>query len=654
MYKIVNPKNVPFKIWERMTKGEIRHHPSLRPTIKSSWERCKTYSIDPYNPEIKVDGNINHTRAENKVLIENAKPFMRHINNFVSGSGFVVILCDCKGIIIELLGDNEVMEDAENIMLAIGTDWSEAYMGTSAIGTCLALQDPIQICGTEHYLYNCHKWTCSAAPVYGLNDEVIGVLNMSGDRRLVHQHTLGMVVAASEAITSNLKNLDAWNRINLTNEFLTQLMESMTEGIISLDKDLRIQHFNKTAKKMLKLKRIDIGQEIPTLLKEAFGLKKGFNGGYSYTDKEIFIGSPYQKTLSATLRIITNEKFISGAVITFREIKSVKKMVNNMIGARAHFDFQQIIGKSGSIKKTIDLAKNASNVNANVLLTGESGTGKELFAQSIHNNSDRKCEPFIAINCAAVPRELIGSELFGYTEGAFTGAKRTGAAGKFELADGGTIFLDEIADMPLEQQATLLRTLEERHVYRIGSSKAIPVDVKIISATNKNLIEEVNNRKFREDLFYRLNVICIHIPPLRDRPDDILLYAFHFLDVFNKEFGFGASFSSETKKLLTKYTWPGNVRELQNSIQHSMFMSNGGIISPEHLNIETNYVSNNETKDTSLDLNKIETDSINKALDICNGKVEDAARILGIGRATLYRKLKRKSGEVQGHPIDTT
>ncbi|MCL4442129.1 MAG: sigma 54-interacting transcriptional regulator, partial [Firmicutes bacterium] len=208
-----------------------------------------------------------------------------------------------------------------------------------------------------------------------------------------------------------------------------------------------------------------------------------------------------------------------------------------MVGARAKFTFDDLIGKNAAYLKTVQLAKTAANSSSNVLLLGESGTGKEVFAQAIHNAGCRANEPFIAINCAALPRDLIGSELFGYTEGAFTGAKKGGSPGKFELADGGTIFLDEIGEMPLEMQANLLRVLQEKTLVRIGGQQVIPVNVRVIAATNRNLMEEVEKKNFRSDLYYRLNVLTINMLPLRNRKDDILPLTSFFIEKINRRLG---------------------------------------------------------------------------------------------------------------------
>ena len=273
-----------------------------------------------------------------------------------------------------------------------------------------------------------------------------------------------------------------------------------------------------------------------------------------------------------------------GLVLTIQENKALHKLINKMTATQAEFTFDDIIGNSNVMVKAKKLGRIASRSNANVLLLGESGTSKELFAQSIHNNGDRSGNPFIAINCGSLPRNLIESELFGYEGGAFTGAKKEGRPGKFELANGGTIFLDEIGDMPLDIQVSLLRVLENREVTRIGGTKNIRIDVKVIAATNKNLEELIENKMFREDLYYRLNVLSINVPPLRERNEDIIYLADYFLLKHRKNLLKNISgFTEEVYQIFSTYSWPGNVRELENVIERAVNICEQNIITINEL-----------------------------------------------------------------------
>jgi transcriptional regulator with PAS, ATPase and Fis domain len=293
------------------------------------------------------------------------------------------------------------------------------------------------------------------------------------------------------------------------------------------------------------------------------------------------------------------------------------------------------------LQNKINLAKEFSNINKNTLLEGESGTGKDLFSQSIHNFSDRKAGPFVAINCANYPIDLFDSELFGYDEGAFTGAKKGGKSGKFELADGGTLFLDEIGEMPMQLQAKLLRAIETKEITRLGSNKTITIDVRIIAATNRNLETMVEKKQFREDLYYRLKILYLKIPPLRERREDIEELCEHFIKQINPEMENPVTgLSYESLELIRAYDWPGNIRQLENMLSIAMFMSGGGILEKSHLmqaGLECGQKHFQKTKrleDSSMEI-------LQHALEKNGYNIKQTSEVLGISRNTIYRKMKK-------------
>ncbi|ERM92238.1 transcriptional regulator [Caldanaerobacter subterraneus subsp. yonseiensis KB-1] len=307
------------------------------------------------------------------------------------------------------------------------------------------------------------------------------------------------------------------------------------------------------------------------------------------------------------------------------------------------FQFNHIRTLNWCFKNVLILAQKAAKTNATILIVGESGTGKGVLAQAIHQESFRRHGPFIRVNCAAIPPELLEAELFGYEEGAFTGAKRGGKPGKFELADGGTIFLDEIGDMPLNMQAKLLTVLQEKEVERLGSTKAKKIDVRVIAATNRNLEEMVQKGYFREDLFYRLNVVKLVLPPLRERPEDIPLLVEDILKRINEEFGKKLRISPAAMEYLLSYSWPGNVRELENVLERAAILAEGQEIQPQHLMIDY-FGQNKNIKKISLLCEvqmKAEKEAIIRALEAFGGKKSRAAKALGISRQALYAKMVR-------------
>ncbi|OPZ75531.1 MAG: Limonene hydroxylase [Firmicutes bacterium ADurb.Bin456] len=304
-----------------------------------------------------------------------------------------------------------------------------------------------------------------------------------------------------------------------------------------------------------------------------------------------------------------------------------------------------MIGEDVNFRGTLMLAKTAANSDSTVLLLGESGTGKDVFAQAIHNSSNRKRGPFVAINCGAIPRDLIGSELFGYTEGAFTGAKKGGSPGKFELADGGTIFLDEIGDMPAELQSNLLRVIEDKSIRRIGGTSIIPVNVRIIAATNRDLEKAIKQGNFRTDLYYRLNVITIRMVPLRKRQRDIEILLLHFLKQLGEQMGKEIiQVDDRVLKLIKTYPWPGNIRELQNAVERALHLADGPVLLPEHLPEEITRSLRQKCFPLENKLSPVEDyekQVIMQLLEENKGNLTWVASRLNIARTTLYRRMAK-------------
>lgn len=327
-----------------------------------------------------------------------------------------------------------------------------------------------------------------------------------------------------------------------------------------------------------------------------------------------------------------------------KQLKLYKREFANLYKAKYKLD--DILGISQQIKACKNKVQKIAKVNLNVLITGESGVGKELFAHSIHNESDRANFPFVSINCSAIPETLMEAELFGYEDGSFTGARRGGKIGKFEIANGGTIFLDEIGDMPFRMQAKLLRALQDKEIVRIGGNTPIPLDVRVISATNQNLQQMISDGTFREDLYYRLNVLSLLVPPLRERKDDIPILADSFIETFYKETGLFRKLSDDVIDNLKTYDWPGNVRELKNFVEKLCVNSDKVLINVDDFqrflleNIEDDELSANDDKGLNELISAYEKGIILKMLKECDNNKTMTAKKLKIPRISLYRKLK--------------
>ncbi|ULT58925.1 sigma 54-interacting transcriptional regulator [Neobacillus drentensis] len=613
--------------------------------IHQSLMRSRENKIDPNRKKGKVNKELwQRSILHNEELFHTTLPLMKDIFQLVAGTGFMVVICDKNGLLLKTIGDEDTLQKAREISFIEGADWSEETVGTNAIGTCIKEQIPLQVFHDEHYMKICQEWTCSASPIFGNDGKLLGVLNVSGPYEKVHQHTLGMVVSTARAVENLMKLQDKINRNELMKSYLEATMNTLTSGIILVNHQGEIIQANKTLLDMLQLEEDIIDKKIYELF--ANQIFQDGNYAIKIKDKDIHLKLKRGNSKHVVLNsqsVYQGEKQI-GSLLTLQEIQKVRQMVNRFTGNRANITFKEIIGENELFLTSLREAKSASNSPSNVLLLGESGTGKDLFAQAIHNESDRRKMPFIAINCGAIPRDLLGSELFGYVDGAFTGARKGGSSGKFELADGGTIFLDEIGEMSLDMQVLLLRVLQNREINRIGDHKVIPVDVRIIAATNKNLKDEVRKGNFREDLYFRLNVLPIHIPGLRYREEDISLLASHFVKHYNQKIPKQIeTISPSYMKAIEKYNWPGNVRELQNVIERSLNRCTTEVLSIECLPDEIQTVNIDTPSDQNLVSRKdvLQKQALLEVIMNCDYNYSKAAKKLNISRSTLYRRLER-------------
>ena len=629
----------------------------IRPIIADSWKRCKAAGVDPYSKKSAAPPGAKEIEAllsKNSYLIKVSWPILQMAEEMIRGSGFRIDLSDKDGYILKIIGDQEVLEESEKVGVVVGSNRSETIVGTNSIGMTLFTGEPIQIIGPEHYNLFPRYWTCSSAPLKNSSGNLIGVVNMSGKYHLLHKHTLGMVVSIAKAIENALSIEEKVYELGITNGFLKAIIESMGDGLIVIDKEGKIIHLNSLAGKILgKEPKDTIAKPIDKLISTNFSLLDILNTGKGYLEKEIIITPFYNKESS---RYLLTEKLIEdaegklqGVMALFKEIKKVHRLVGGIIGADHRINFSHIVGNNKMLTKAVNLAKTAAVSDCKILIQGESGTGKEIFAQAIHNNSNRRDKPFIAIDCAAIPRDLVESELFGYEEGAFTGAKRGGKPGKFELAEGGTHFLDEIESLPLEAQPKLLRVLESAQLMRVGGTKIIPINVRIISSTNRDLLQMIEEGSFREDLYYRLNTVTIDIPPLRERRDDIPILVEYIGNKIGQKLGKNKiRVDQEVLELLVNYNWPGNVRELENVLESAILLSKGDHITleaiPENIkNFKTVNLSLGDKKEKKEvdSLSNMEKEVIIKALQDTKGNISKASRILEIDRSTLYRKIKK-------------
>lgn len=633
--------------------------------IAESWKKCSDTKLNPADGRGRVvlgSGELKALLEKNEAIIRTAKPFMQNLYQFFRASSFVVVLTDVQGYILELFGDSDRIRSARDLSFVPGANWQDDQVGTNAISTSLSTGQPIQVSGCEHFCLRHHGWTCSAAPITDQTGRILAVLDLSGPAQASYSHTLGMVVAAAEAISMQLRIQQKNNELTLANQRLTSIFNTMSEGVVMIDRGGIVNEVNVVIRRMFgKAGREAVGRPLESIFGDTARVTQAMlDKKQAYSDLEIML--PLKSGASHCL--VSGEPLtdpqgnVNGGVIILRPIKQVRSLVNRFSGHYTNFEFSDIIGDSEKLQEAVRIASLAAASHSNVLLQGESGTGKELFAQAIHHHSDRGDGPFVAVNCGAIPRELISSELFGYEDGAFTGARRGGRPGKFELAAGGTLFLDEIADMPLDQQVALLRVLQEKRLVRIGGERIIPADARVICATNKNLLKEVERGSFRQDLYYRLNVISITVPPLRQRGDDAAVLFRHVVDKLGGERGRCYAVEAAVLDCLRRYRWPGNVRELYNVAERAVSLAEGLTISLRHLPTELTQDcgvaaerdipaavrpggESSARRQRLLDLERAEQSELEELMGQYAGNISRVAKRLGVARTTVYRKLER-------------
>lgn len=622
-----------------MNNTDYRH------VIELSHERCRKLNIK--EDQVISSKIINETElqkrfSENRSMILTAAPYMEQLINFVKGHNFFALLTDGEGCILNAIGDEKILSEAFDLKMIPGAFMNEESIGTNAMALVIKTGEPVQLSGKDHFIKAYHRWTCSGAPIKDHRGKLIGVLDLTGYTENVHPHTLGMVIAASNAIEEMIKVKEFNNLQDINYKHINTIFNTMPIAIVTSDINGKVKIYNNKALELLgnKDNRLE-AEDMSEIIEEWDSINKYIRQGGNIS-QEINV-TAFRKRFPC--RLIANPIYNSiddsiEIVYVFEEIKREKKEKRKS-EYQAYYTFDKIIGKDESFLKIVEYAKKIADSKSTILIMGESGTGKEVFAQAIHNYSKRMDGPFVALNCGAIPNQLIESELFGYEEGAYTGAKKGGNVGKFELAAGGTIMLDEIGEMSLDMQTKLLRVLQEGIITRIGSTKPIPVDVRVIAATNKDLKKEVQLGRFRKDLFYRLNVLPLFLPPLSQRKSDILRLTDYFMKSISERLGKKEIvIPEEYKKIMVEYNWPGNIRELENFVELIIYTESipYGYFGQER---HTEEALNAGSQDSNLNLESMEKAHLKKVLKKYNGNITHSAEALGIRRNTLYSKIKK-------------
>lgn len=604
-------KRLVARAWDRFVASYPVDPRGLRGVVLESWRRCEAFGVDPGRRVAAVPHGAEPEAATRRRFREAIQVSLPPIASFLSETGAVLIASDATGILLAVEGDQPVVERLANNGAIPGAAWPEHQIGTNAIGTALTLGRAVQIHGQEHFCEAGKPWSCTAAPLYDVGDgTVLGVVDVTGPASAALAEGGALVMSVARQVQGLLAQQDLADRAKLL-EFFADHKPRTGEAAL-VDRQGRIVKATPGARwgdvmltpgmRLEGLNRENVERDCLCGLAGPVGdgcMTKIDDGG---------------DCLGIMLRLPDSPRRAAAQWALPGPLKA-------------------ILDGSPSLMPVLEQAYRYALRRFPLLLQGETGTGKDLLAAAIHRAGPAPVGPFVAVNCAAIPRDLIASELFGHADGAFTGARRGGSKGRFEQADGGTLFLDEIGDMPLEMQPYLLRAIEEQVVTRLGEGIQRRVDVRVIAATNRPLPDAVADGTFRADLLYRLNTGVLYLPPLRERLGDLP----HLVSVLLRQImPAGAENWDHDSGLLAKlgsYHWPGNVRELRSALTRMATLSSNGTLDPSHLGIEVH------SEGACGPLRDTEKTMILAAMAATNGNATRAARSLGISRATIYRRL---------------
>ncbi|SCY46562.1 MULTISPECIES: sigma-54-dependent Fis family transcriptional regulator [unclassified Pseudomonas] len=598
--------------------------------IQASWSRCRAFGLNhqsvPAFDQLPAQGIAQLLESQHSLVQTTHQEVLPYYENILSNSNCLIMLADNQGQVLTSWGTQRFIEPKLAHGFSAGASWMERCTGTNAIGTALACEQAVHIEHDEHFLKANRFMTGSAAPIFDAERKVIAVLDVSSDSYLPPSHTLGMVKMMSQTVENRLiLNLFRGEHFQLTFNTGLNNLDSQWAGLLIFDESGQVLSANRRADNLLglSLSRVSIESLFKVSLLELLNQPDGL---------------PFALQASGSNRfqcLLRRPSQVSIRARVFTEATPAQAPASNTISLNTlHFG-------DNRVEKAVRQAERLLEKDIPLLIHGETGVGKEVFVKALHQASSRCKQPFIAVNCAAIPAELVESELFGYEKGAFTGANQKGSIGLIRKADRGTLFLDEIGDMPLPTQARLLRVLQERCVQPVGSAELFPVDIRIISATNRSLREQVQLGRFREDLYYRIGGLTLELPPLRERSDKQAL--FKRLWEHHREPTQWAGLSREVLDLFERHPWPGNLRQVSSVLQVALAMAEEQPIRPEHLpddffvDLEMEPVETPEP--LRVDLN--DTEDLNRQLQAVGGNISHLARRLGVSRNTLYKRLRQ-------------
>jgi len=624
--------------WERFLDGSGRPDDALRSLVEGSWRRCRDHNVDPDKrsaPQPVADARLESLRHAHDELVQASAPVMACARDFLAETGTVMALADTHCTILNMEGDTRTLGAAENIHLMPGVPWSERLCGTNAIGTALAVGEPVQIHSAEHYCAGIKRWTCSAMVIrHPIDGETIGVVDVSGLSETYNRQSLALVVTTANRIESRLTMRETELRLRLLETSLPH-WSSGTDSVVVFDRRGFPIKANGNAQAVLASLGADLDltqpRRIPALALDGL-----------LTDLPPWLRPEWLEPIT-----VRGERIGTLMVLPLPTLGRGGARTADTTIDLSPSGFGNIVTHDRGLKSAVRKAGQLARSGVPMLLLGETGVGKEEFAQGIHRTSTFADGPFVPLNCGGLSRELLASELFGYVDGAFTGARRGGLIGKIEAASGGTLFLDEIGEMPMDLQPHLLRVLEHGEIYRLGENAPRKTNFRLVAATNRDLRQEVAEGRFRMDLYYRVAVTSIRIPALRDRPGDIPHLVAHFLAHFAERHQTRVPTVDEAVLArLAAYDWPGNVRELRNVVENMLLVCEGGPLTTDMLPPEFEDIPGAApVVATALGggarrITDMEAELIRRTIADTGGNLTRAARQLAIAKSTLYQKLR--------------
>lgn len=607
-----------------------REHVPLE--IQRSWGRCADNGlslVDARRPERLTAPELRERAERFERLVGGAAPIMDNLCRQIANTHSMVILSDPAGLILHSVGDADFMNRAERVALQPGVRWDEESRGTNAIGTAAVEKTAVLVHAAQHYVERNQFLTCSASPIFDAFGELAGILDISGDYRSYQDHTLALVRLGAQMIEERLFEQSARGYHIVRFHPQRHYLYSPADARAAFSNEGRLMTLNAVGRELLGDTREN--DQFETLFSFPFeqALKRMSGDALSV----LACALPRGQAVAVSIQLASPQKMRSPVFPARRPASP---------GFNAHPAPNELGQHDARVGQAIERARRVMGSDIPLLIEGESGTGKEWLARSLHEHGPRGAQAFVAVNCAAIPETLIESELFGYEEGAFTGARKRGSIGRIREADQGTLFLDEIGDMPLALQARLLRVLQDRTVTPLGSGQTHRVDINVVCATHRNLRELIKEGRFREDLYYRLNGFTVQLPALRDRKDLKELVMSIIDEERSKD---SVRLCPSVMQLFMNHPWPGNIRQLRNVLRTALVLAGDELLDEhclaEDFVAEARHARPTDPREAANSMDAAQRSAIDEALKKHGGNVSAAARALGISRNRLYRKLRQ-------------